>query len=200
MAAARDDCREGMAAKAPALHRDRSASLSSEEGAAAGTLRKRANGAANGDHASGGAEGSRDARPEDKGYNGNGHGAVSRANGNAVPRPLDAPALSLWQQYVLANKTHPLQTKCLTTGALSLRLAARVGGPPAPSEACAVCVCVCARRGGGRWRACANLWWPQNRRADGGGKLWRPCHLEHKGKAKGHHLQEGVGMHHSTTA
>ena len=138
MAAARDDCREGMAAKAPALQRDRSASLSSEEGAAAGTLRKRANGAANGDHASGGAEGSRDARPEDKGYNGNGHGAVSRANGNAVPRPLDAPALSLWQQYVLANKTHPLQTKCLTTGALSLRLAARVGGPPAPSEACAV--------------------------------------------------------------
>ena len=29
---------------------------------------------------------------------------------------LNEPRLSLWQQYVLANKTHPLQTKCITTG------------------------------------------------------------------------------------
>jgi hypothetical protein len=32
------------------------------------------------------------------------------------PARGNVPCLSLWQRYVLANKTNPLQTKCITTG------------------------------------------------------------------------------------
>lgn len=46
------------------------------------------------------------------------NGGSTSGVGGRCPRPLDAPALSLWQQYVKANKTNPLQTKCLTTGVL----------------------------------------------------------------------------------
>mmetsp|Transcript_92969 Transcript_92969/g.135876 ORF Transcript_92969/g.135876 Transcript_92969/m.135876 type:complete len:238 (+) Transcript_92969:89-802(+) len=38
--------------------------------------------------------------------------------GGSRPRPLDAPDITLWQRYLLANKTNPLRTKCLTTGVL----------------------------------------------------------------------------------
>ena len=41
-----------------------------------------------------------------------GRGVVGRG-----PRPLDEKKLSLWEQYVVANKRRPLETKCITTGA-----------------------------------------------------------------------------------
>ena len=41
-----------------------------------------------------------------------GRGVVGRG-----PRLLDENRLSLWEQYVIANKRRPLETKCITTGA-----------------------------------------------------------------------------------
>ena len=109
-------------AKAHAHQRDRSMSPSSEECVAAGMLHKRA---ANGAHANGTGALRAATQPEEKGCgSGNANGKDNRhaAVGGARPRPLDVPALSLWEQYVRANRTHPLQTKCITTGFLALRL------------------------------------------------------------------------------
>lgn len=129
-------------AKAYAHQRDRSLSPSSEEGASAGILHKRA---ATGVHGNGTGAlraalpelngcGSGSGKGKEKGKGneavggaspeqgcigkGNGHASV----GGARPRALDVPALSLWEQYVRANRTHPLQTKCITTGFPSRRL------------------------------------------------------------------------------
>ncbi len=107
-------------AKAYAHQRDRSMSPSSEEGVAASMLHKRA---ANGVHANG-TGALRAATPDENGCgSGNGNGKDNRhaAVGGARPRPLDVPVLSLWEQYVRANRTHPLQTKCITTGFPSRR-------------------------------------------------------------------------------
>ena len=84
--------------------RDRSLSLGSE-GAAGGHLQ----------------QGSRRApekrslgpgRTENECHPDGGCGVVGRG-----PRPLDEKKLSLWEQYVVANKRRPLETKCITTGA-----------------------------------------------------------------------------------
>jgi hypothetical protein len=92
---------------------DWSKSSAAMNGAQNGTPHKRTNASiANGAEDSGNGEvhslGASAARRQENG----GHVAV----GGARPRPLDPRALSLWQRYVLANKTHPLRTKCLTTG------------------------------------------------------------------------------------
>ena len=109
-------------AKAYAHQRDRSMSPSSEECVAAGMLHKRA---ANGAHANGTGALRAATQPEENGCGsskGNGKDTGHAAVGGARPRPLDVPALSLWEHYVRANRTHPLQTKCITTGFPSCRL------------------------------------------------------------------------------
>ena len=51
-------------------------------------------------------------RTENECHPDGGCGVVGRG-----PRPLDEKKLSLWEQYVVANKRRPLETKCITTGA-----------------------------------------------------------------------------------
>ena len=69
-----------------------------------------------------------------------GNGDLVGTVGGAGPRPLDPPVLSLWQRYVLANKTHPLRTKCITTGAPSLIICLFLPSSARHTCSCSTCL------------------------------------------------------------
>jgi len=121
--------------------------------------------------------------------------------GGSRPRPLDAPDITLWQRYLLANKTNPLRTKCLTTGVCDMSRAVVVTLCNDATHALScirftisvlVLVLHCPSFSVvSSCLLCILIPLFPHRRADGGGQLGRSMYLEVQRQAKGYYLQEG---------